>query len=393
MKHFSIVLFLVFIALGCSSEQHPEKNNEIRPGAWQMTEYLPSLEGKSVGLVINQTSTVGATHLVDTLLSHKINIKAIFGPEHGFRGNKYDGEIIDDSVDPQTGIPVISLYGSHKKPTPEDFAGIDVVIYDIQDVGARFYTYISTMHYVMEACAENNLPFIVFDRPNPNGHFVDGPVLDTAFQSFVGMHPIPMVYGLTSGEMAKLINGEKWLSGGIQCNLTVIKNLNYDHKSRYKLPIAPSPNLPNTRSIDLYPSLCLFEPTIISIGRGTTFPFQVVGYPDESLGKFSFTPVSIGGVSKYPKHQNVKCYGEDLRQEPVINGLDLSLLMKYFELMGGKGDFFRSPDYFDKLAGTNRLRLMMLEGKSLEEIKLTWADDLVSYKAMRKNYLLYQDFE
>ena len=237
-----------------------------------------------------------------------------------------------------------------------------------------------------------NIPVIILDRPNPNGYFIDGPVLDTAFQSFVGMHPIPMAYGLTIGELAQMINGEKWMENGIQCDLTVIPILNYDHQSSYELPVAPSPNLPNTRAIELYPSLCLFEPTIISIGRGTPFPFQVVGYPDSTKGSFRFTPVSIEGISKYPKHQDVECFGEDIRTDPEINGLNLELLMKYFELYGANEGFFRSPAYFDKLAGTDQVRLMMLAGKSLEEIKASWQADLDDYKSKRQNYLLYPDF-
>jgi uncharacterized protein YbbC (DUF1343 family) len=393
MRHFSLALIILFFSISCASQENEEVYKEIRPGAWQMDEYLPLLEGKNIGLVVNPSSTIGKTHLVDTLLSRGVLVKVIFGPEHGFRGDKYDGEKIDDSVDPQTGLPVISLYGSHRKPTTEDLEGLDLVIYDIQDVGARFYTYISTMHYVMEACAENNKAVMILDRPNPNGHYVDGPVLDSAFRSFVGMHPIPMVYGLTPGEAAKMINGENWLENGVRCDLTVIPNKNYDHNSRYELPVQPSPNLPNARSVELYPSLCLFEPTVISIGRGTPFPFQVVGYPDSTMGDFSFTPISIDGVSKYPKHQDVQCFGEDLRSEPVITGLDLNLLMKYFRLLGANEEFFRSPDYFDKLAGTDQVRLMMLEGKSLEEIRQSWNDDLTQYKSLRKKYLLYPDFE
>lgn len=358
-----------------------------------MDEYLPLLQGKSVGVTVNPSSRIGSTHLVDTLLHLGVNVKAIFGPEHGFRGNVSDGLKIDDSTDPATGIPVYSLYGAHRKPAPESLQGLDVMVFDIQDVGVRFYTYISTMHYVMEACATAGIPVIVLDRPNPNGYFVDGPVLDTAFRSFVGMHPIPIAHGLTIGEVAEMINGEGWLNDGLKCHLIVIKNQNYTHNSGYELPVKPSPNLPNARAIELYPSICLFEPTIISVGRGTPFPFQVLGYPDSTKGNFSFTPISLPGVAIHPKYQDKKCFGEDLREQPTLHGLDLSLLLKYFKVYGANEDFFTSPSYFDKLAGTDQLRKQMLAGKTLDEIKASWQPKLNEYKEMRRKYLLYPDFD
>jgi uncharacterized protein YbbC (DUF1343 family) len=393
MKSLILIAMLSTVIGSCQANLGNEQDTIVRPGAWQLDEYIDLLRNKSVGLVLNQTSTINGVHLVDSLVDLGINIKSIFGPEHSFRGDAYDGEIIDDSIDPSTGLPIISLYGSHKKPTKEDLEEIDIMVYDIQDVGARFYTYISTMHYVMEACAEYDVPLIILDRPNPNGHYLGGPVLEPGFQSFIGMHPIPMVYGLTSGELAQMINGEGWLDSAAICDITVIKNKNYSHNSRYSLPIPPSPNLPNARAIELYPSLCLFEPTIISIGRGTGFPFQVLGYPDSTKGDFTFTPVSINGASKYPKHQDIACFGEDLRAGENLESLDLTYLMQYFSLYGANEDFFLRPAYFDKLAGTDKLRIAMLDGKSLEEIENSWQEDLSIYKVLRKKYLLYNDFE
>ena len=391
----NILAFLTAITLfsSCSLQQPVTTDSTISPGAWQTNEYLSLIKDKRVGLVINQTSTIHNKHLVDTLLALDIDIKAIFAPEHGFRGDAYDGEIIDDSIDPATGIPIISLYGAHKKPTPEDLEGIDILIFDIQDVGARFYTFISTMHYVMEACAENNLPLIILDRPNPNGHYVDGPVLDTAYSSFIGMHPIPIVYGLTNGELAQMINGEGWLDFARVCDATIIKNQNYTHDTRYELPIAPSPNLPNARAIELYPSLCLFEATIISIGRGTEFPFQVTGHPDSIAGEFTFTPRSIDGVSKYPKHQDKVCYGEDLREGEAVYSLDLSYLIDYFNIFDNDSSFFDRANYFDLLAGSDQLRNQLLAGKSAAQIRDTWEVDLEKYMVMRDKYLLYTDFD
>jgi uncharacterized protein YbbC (DUF1343 family) len=389
MKSLSL---LIIITIGaCQPVNHQDTAQPISPGAWQTEEYLPLLANKSVALVVNQSSTIHSTHLVDSLLVRGINIKAIFSPEHGFRGDADAGEKIDNSIDETTGIPIISLYGKHRKPSSADLAGIDIVVFDIQDVGVRFYTFISTMHYVMEACAENNKPLLILDRPNPNGYYVGGPVLAPEYQSFVGMHPIPVVYGLTMGELALMINGEGWLASE-KCRLTIIKNKHYRHTDGYNLPVKPSPNLPNDRSIELYPSLCLFEPTVISIGRGTTYPFQVIGYPDSTYGNFSFTPKSIEGMSKYPKYENRVCYGEDLRQGDSTR-FTLRYLLSYYNKFGGGESFFTSASFFDKLAGSDTLRKQMLAGKALKEIEDSWTKDLAKYKLMRQKYLLYEDFE
>ena len=390
----SIVLpILIFVVIGsCQSVDHQNTTLPISPGAWQTNEYLSLLENKEVAVVVNPSSTIYNTHLVDSLLSLGIKIKAIFSPEHGFRGDADAGEKVDNSVDEETGIPIISLYGSHRKPTEEDLEDIDIVVFDIQDVGVRFYTYISTMRYVMESCAENGIPFIVLDRPNPNGHYVAGPILNLDYRSSVGAFPIPVVYGLTTGEIAQMINSEGWMESE-KCNLTIIRNKNYTHKDQYNLPVKPSPNLPNARSIELYPSLCLFEPTVISIGRGTTYPFQVIGYPDSTYGEFSFTPVSIDGMSKYPKHENQTCYGLDLRNDGANNRFSLSLPVQYYEMYGSGESFFTSASFFDKLAGSDKLRLEILAGKSASEIEASWRDEIDEYKIMRKKYLLYDDFE
>jgi uncharacterized protein YbbC (DUF1343 family) len=390
---FTLAIMLLFNAvISCQSVDQQDTPVPIKPGAWQTTGYLPLLKSMSVALVVNQSATIQDTHLVDSLITLGIDIKAIFSPEHGFRGDADAGEKVDNSIDEATGIPIISLYGKHRKPTAEDLTSIDVVIYDIQDVGVRFYTYMGTMSLVMEACAENNIPFIVLDRPNPNGNYVAGPVLDIAYKSFVGAFPVPIVFGLTAGEMAMMINSEGWLTSE-KCDLTVIKNENYSHLDAYELPIKPSPNLPNVKSVELYPSLCLFEPTVISIGRGTTYPFQVIGYPDSTFGQFSFTPVSIEGMSKYPKYENRECFGVDLRLTEAIGTFSLSYLIDYFNKYGGDSSFFTSPSFFDKLAGSDQLRLQILAGKSAEEIENSWKAELADYKILRKKYLLYDDFE
>lgn len=316
----------------------------IQVGAEQLAEYIPLLQNKTVALVVNQTSRLGKGHLVDILLQQGIRIKTIFAPEHGFRGKADAGEKVADGKDGKTGIPLISLYGKNKKPTTQQLDGIDWVIFDIQDVGARFYTYISTMHYVMEACAENKVQFLVLDRPNPNGHYVDGPVLKSSFKSFVGMHSIPIVHGMTIGEYAKMVKGEGWINNSEQCQLRVVPCKNYSHKKSYELPVKPSPNLPNNRSIYLYPSLCLFEGTAISVGRGTDKQFQIYGHPDLSNKPFQFTPVPKDGA-KYPKHQDQLCYGYDLSELPMINlekehGLNLTYLMDTYEAFEAKESFF-----------------------------------------------------
>ncbi|MGB1205922.1 MAG: exo-beta-N-acetylmuramidase NamZ family protein [Chitinophagales bacterium] len=370
---------------------------DIVLGAERFAEYERFLANKSVALVVNQTSMVGDTHLVDILLSKGIAIKTVFAPEHGFRGKADAGAHVSDSKDAKTGLPIVSLYGKNKKPSAEQLANIDVVIFDIQDVGARFYTYISTMHYVMEACAENDKKVLVLDRPNPNGHYVDGPVLDLKFQSFVGMHPIPIVHGMTVGELAQMINAEAWLKGGVRCDLKVVPCLNYTHKTPYELPIKPSPNLPNLRSIYLYPSLCLFEPTVVSIGRGTDKQFQVVGSPTKNeQATFSFTPVSKEGA-KYPKHENKICYGQDFSSSATEdfrkNQLNLSWLIAFYTHANDKKGFFTSPDFFNKLAGNAVLKEQIKVGLPESQIRQTWQAKLQIFKDKRKKYLLYADFE
>jgi uncharacterized protein YbbC (DUF1343 family) len=377
------------------------------PAASRTKAYLPLLEGRRVAAVVNHTSRIGETHLVDSLLAMGVDIKTIFSPEHGFRGDAAAGETVQNSTDTKTGLPIISLYGKNKKPLPGQLSDVDLVIFDIQDVGARFYTYISTMHYVMEACAEEGRQVVVLDRPNPNGYYIDGPVLNMEQQSFVGMHPIPVVHGLTVGELALMINGEGWLKGGIQCDLEVIEVNGYSHADTYSLPIPPSPNLPNDKAVNLYPSLCLFEGTTISLGRGTPFPFQVLGYPNPSFTEpigvevqltdtFSFVPQDIPGVAMNPKHEGERCYGIDLRDAEQLSRFSLSYLISFYRKARDLGisneDYFRE-DFFDLLAGNTELREQLTSEVSEEVIRHSWAEDLAEYKRMRKKYLLYEDFE
>lgn len=385
IRSVTLCCLLHFLLTSCHG-QALQKDTSIIIGAEQMDRYLPLLQGKRVALIVNQTSIVGDAHLVDTLLAQGVKIQKVFAPEHGFRGDADAGELIGNAIDKKTSLPLVSLYGKNKKPTAEQLTDIDIIIFDIQDVGTRFYTYISTMHYAMEACAENNKQFLVLDRPNPNGEYIDGPILEPAHQSFVGMHPIPVVHGLTVGELAQMINGEKWLTNGIACDLKVIGMKNYTHDTPYVLPIRPSPNLPNQQSIKLYPSLCFFEGTIISLGRGTPFPFQVIGYPDPRFGSFTFTPVSTEGA-KSPPLQNKLCYGKDLREAPAPSKIDLSYLIDFYQKAENKKDFF--TNYFDVLAGTTQLRLQITQGATEEAIKQSWQGPLDAYKTMRKEYLLY----
>jgi uncharacterized protein YbbC (DUF1343 family) len=347
--------------------------------------YLHHLQNKKVGIVGNQTSMIANTHLVDSLLSLGIDVVKAFSPEHGFRGKKDAGAIIEDGIDVKTGIPIISLHGKNKKPKTEQLQGIDILVFDIQDVGVRFYTYISTLHYVMEAAAEFGIPVLVLDRPNPNGHFVDGPILDTAFQSFVGMHPIPIAHGMTIGEYAKMITGESWIT--TRCELIVIEMENYTHNTKYNLPIKPSPNLPNARAVNLYPSLCLLEGTTISIGRGTDYPFQHFGAP-YLKSSYSFTPKS-GEGSKYPKHENIVCFGTDLRfQDNYLTTINLNWIIQAYKQCPEKENFFDT--FFDTLAGTDKLKKQIIAGKTAKEIKASWEEGLVEFKEVRKNYLIYQ---
>jgi uncharacterized protein YbbC (DUF1343 family) len=347
--------------------------------------YLHHLENKKVGVVGNQTSMIANTHLIDSLLSLGIDVVKVFSPEHGFRGKADAGAIIEDGIDVKTEIPIISLHGKNKKPKAEQLQGIDILVFDIQDVGVRFYTYISTLHYVMEAAAESNIKVIVLDRPNPNGHYVDGPILDTAFQSFVGMHPIPIAHGMTIGEYAKMINGENWIA--TKCELIVIEMENYTHNTNYDLPIKPSPNLPNARSVNLYPSLCLFEGTTISIGRGTDYPFQHFGAPYLE-SNYSFMPKS-GEGSKYPKHEDIMCFGTDLRfQEDHLTALNLNWVIETFKQCSEKEEFFNN--FFNTLAGTDKLKKQIIAGMTAREIKASWQEGLTSFKKLRENYLIYE---
>ena len=365
-------------------------SQQIRTAAEQADLYLPLLQGKKIGVVGNQTSILpqsNSKHLVDFLLENKVNVTKVFVPEHGFRGTADAGEKVDNSIDAKTGLPIVSLYGSNKKPSPAQIQDLDVLVFDLQDVGVRFFTYISTLHYVMEACAEQGKPLILLDRPNPNGNYVDGPILKKGFESFVGMHPIPLVHGLSIGELAKMINGEKWLKGGVQVDLTVIPVANWNHGMTYELPVKPSPNLPNALSIRLYPSTCLFEGTVVSLGRGTYFPFQVYGYPDARFGDFTFTPVSIDGMSKTPPHQDKLCYGRDLRTASLTQPFTLSYLLEAYQRSEMKEKFFNS--YFNTLVGTDELKKQILAGKTEAEIRATWQQGLQDYAALRSKYLIY----
>ncbi|MFD2873976.1 exo-beta-N-acetylmuramidase NamZ domain-containing protein [Mucilaginibacter ximonensis] len=368
----------------------------ILTGADQTQLYLNYLKGKNIGMVVNPTSIIGKnkTSLVDSLLKLGINIKKVYGPEHGFRGDASNGAKIDDAVDAKTGLPVISLYGKHYKPTPADLNGIDLLIFDIQDVGVRFYTYISTLHYVMEACAENNIELMVLDRPNPNGTIIDGPILDTAFRSFVGMHQIPIAHGMTIGEYAQMINGEHWLKNGIQCKLRIIKMANYKHAFTYTLPVNPSPNLNTAQSILLYPSVCLFEGTTLSLGRGTLLPFLQVGHPLlKGKYSFSFKPVSIPGMSEDPPQKNQICYGINLKNYDtnIIKNsghINLLWLIELYKAFPDKAHFFNA--YFTKLAGTDRLQKQIEAGMTEAQIRRSWEPGLAKFKATRHKYLLYQ---
>ncbi len=357
--------------------------------AMQMDDYLPLMQGKRIGVVGNQTSIVGTTHLVDTLLSCGIDVRKIYTPEHGFRGTADAGAKVSSGKDEKTGLPIVSLYGKNKKPTPEMLQGIDLILFDLQDVGVRFYTYISTMAYVMEAAAENDIPIVVLDRPNPNGFYVDGPVMKPENQSFVGMHPVPVVYGMTIGEYARMVNGEGWLKNGISCDLTVIPINHYDRNAIYELPVRPSPNLPNWEAVYLYPTLCFFEGSIVSIGRGTETPFQVFGHPD-MRGSFTFTPKSTDGASK-PLLEGQRCRGESLVEFAHdyaynANRLHLEWLIEAYRQLSDKGFF---TNYFRLLAGDKQLQRDIENGKSAADIRASWEADIDAFKAIRGKYLMY----
>ena len=392
----SICVFVLVLVVVAASAQ-----TGIKTGAEQTEKYLPLLKGKRVAIVANQTSVIGKTLVVDSLKSLKINIVKIFGPEHGFRGTASAGAVVADSVDAKTGIREISLYGKKNKPSKADLADVDLVIFDIQDVGARFYTYINLLAKVMESCAENNKELLILDRPNPNGFSIDGPILDMKLKSGIGMFPIPITHGMTIGELAQMYNGEGWLANRMKCKIRVIQVANYSHDMEYVLPIAPSPNLNSQQSILLYPSLCLFEGTIISQGRGTHFPFTVLGNPDlKGKYEFSFTPVSIKGMSETPLHQNKVCYGIDLRKYDTVElrksgQINLSWIIDIYQAYPFKEKFF---DYkqsnqmgnFDKLAGVTALKEQIIAGRSEKEIRNSWEPGLTEFKILRKKYLLYK---
>jgi uncharacterized protein YbbC (DUF1343 family) len=385
------------------------ENDPVIPGANRFELYFTKLKGKKVGIVANQTSIVIDSlntffenpmvqeegkkqeyyHLVDFLSAFHIEIKKVFSPEHGFRGDADAGEMVKDGIDKKTKIPIISLYGQNKKPSEEHMEGIDIMVFDIQDVGVRFYTYISTLHYIMEACAEQGIPLLILDRPNPNGHYIDGPIMEEEHMGFVGMHPIPVIHGMTIGEFAQMINGEGWLNEGIKCDISVIPVKNYTHQTRYSVPIKPSPNLPNDTAINLYPSLCFFEGTPLSEGRGTDMQFQVFGAPflPKSLYPFSFTPHPNEGA-KNPKFSGEECFGMDLRDSEGLDQLNLDWLIDAYNATENKGTFF--TPFFTKLAGTMALQHKIEHGLTAEEIKGSWKRKLQVYDEMRQQYLLYE---
>ncbi len=385
-------IFLLFFLLNFlnSNATNKENKSQMLVGAERFEVYLDSLKDKKVGLIINHTSLVNNRLLVDTLLDLGINIVMIFSPEHGFKGQHDAGEKVENQ-NFYRHIPLVSLYGKKKKPSVEDLRNVDILIFDIQDVGVRFYTYISTMHFSMEAAAESNKPFIVLDRPNPNRHYIAGPVLDTAnHRSFIGIHPIPIVYGLTIGELATMINGESWLQNGIKCKLWIVTCKNYNAKKKYSLPVPPSPNLPNDLSIALYPSLALFEGTVVSVGRGTDKPFQIIGMPDYPIKTFSFVPKPNLGA-KYPKHLNITCFGKILEADKyVVKGFFIDELVHFYEKSLSKSNFFNP--YFNKLAGNFELKIQIEKNIPIQKIYESWLPSLKNYKMKRKKYLLYSDF-
>lgn len=394
MRGFLLLLFSVLVFNGLT-HCHSGDSSAIKTGAERTQVYLPLLKGKTVGVVANHTSLVNNIHLVDTLLKVGIDIKRIFSPEHGFRGNKDAGELVSNYTDKKTGLSVVSLYGKRKKPKLKNLEDLDIVVFDIQDVGVRFYTYITTLHYVMEACAKTNTKLLVFDRPNPNGFYIDGPVLKEAHKSFVGKHPIPIVHGMTMAELARMINGESWLEDGVQCDLDWVKCANYTHDSLYTLPIKPSPNLPNMRSVYLYPSLGIFEGTIMSVGRGTKFPFQVYGHPEMKNKDFSYKPRSLKGFSTNPKYKGKVCYGKDLRDLSIDSllanpGINLSWLKSAYNQFETSGNFFLP--FFNNLVGNTRLQRFIEKDRSISEIKKSWQKELDQFARKRREYLLYEDF-
>jgi len=369
---------------------------QIITGAEQTERYFSELQNKKVAVCFNPTSVIGNTHLVDSLAVAGINIVKIFAPEHGFRGEAEAGATIQSSVDPKTGVPIVSLYGKNKKPTAEQLKDVEIIVFDMQDVGCRFFTYISTLHYIMETAAAQQIPILILDRPNPNGYFVDGPVLEEKYKSFVGMHPVPVVHGMTIGEYAQMINGEKWLDNNLTCELQIIECKNYTHQDRYSLPIKPSPNLSSDEAIYLYPSLCLFEGTDISIGRGTATPFRIFGHPNLTIGDYYFTPEPIKGVSENPPQKGKKCRGFDLTMKAatlryISNSFNITYLITAYKHFPTTMKFFTNPEFFDKLAGNSTLRWQIINGKTEEEIRASWQPELKKYKEMRSKYLIYPD--
>lgn len=385
-----IILFICWLAVLQATAQ-------VKNGADRLEELFPLLENKRISLVVNQTSLVQNVHLLDTLYNKGVHITQVFAPEHGFRGDADAGEFIKNGKDYRTQVPIISLYGKNKKPQPAQLQQTDIMIFDIQDVGARFYTYISTMFYVMQACAENNKELIILDRPNPCD-YVDGPVLDMKYKSFVGMLPIPVLHGCTIGELAQMINGEGWLGNNLQCPLKVITIEDWKHGQPYSLPVKPSPNLPNDQAIALYPSLCPFEGTSVSVGRGTDFPFQIIGSPTTKNLKFRFMPHPMKGSDKHPLHQDTYCYGLNLSSEKNIpKGFSLQYVIQFYNYFQNltkhaEKEFFTRPHWFDLLMGTNQVRLDILKNKTKEQIRSAWQKKLNQYKEIRKKYLLYEDY-
>ena len=380
----TVLLFVIVFPFSPSFCQ-----KQIITGADQYEEYIPYLKNKKIGVVAHKATRITKekqAHLVNFLIEKQIDVKTIFAPEHGYEGRADDGNLLPDSNDKTTGLKIISLYGKTKKPLPKHLKGIDLIIFDLQDVGARFYTFLSTLHYVMEACAEANIPLLLLDRPNPNGHYVDGPVLNLKFKTFVGMHPVPIVHGMTLGEYAKMINGEGWLAENLKCELKIIKVKNYTHKTKYILPIRPSPNLPNSQSISLYPSLCLLEPTNISIGRGTEKQFQIYGHPNFPESKFTFKPNPNFG-SKNPKWNGETCFGVSLENLKVLNQLDLRWLIDAYNKLPKNNVFFKNS--FERIAGNSQLREQIINNIPINEIRKSWEPELTNYKNMRKKYLIY----
>jgi len=399
-KSCLLLLFVTFVFRINAQDIIPIDNktktiNDLRVGAYRTSEYLPLLKGKSVAVVANQASMIKSTHLVDSLIALGVSIKKVFCPEHGFRGLVDAGERVKSETDDKTGLHIITLYGKNKKPTPADLKDVDIVVFDIQDVGVRFYTYLSTLHYVMEACAENKKELIVLDRPNPNGYFIDGPLMEEKYKSFLGMHSVPIVYGMTIGEFAQMINGEGWLKGGIKCNFKVISIQDYEHKDFYQLPVKPSPNLPNMASVYLYPSLGLFEGTVVAVGRGTDLPFQCIGFPTLQKANYTFTPQPKTGAMD-PKYNGQTCKGYNLADFGKEFMKDYKKLYLYWLI----GTYKNAPDkanYFDDNfnyhAGNATLKQQIIDGKSEDEIRATWQDGIKKFKIIRKKYLLYKDFE